>query len=122
MKDFTFNCVSPEDWDAYVTTLPEGTWVDEIGWMPFGLLEAPAGTEMDDPQFENAQAVWNVNSRIDDELYPASRIANVSLGNENVIWIDPVTITNPQREWAGGMDYWTAEPEPATTTPKRKSK
>jgi hypothetical protein len=131
MMDLMYRATDKSAWDAYAASMgltadgmPTGCYIDEIG----PIVTTPAvisedGTILTPAVMDNRH---HVNVRVthlptvtdEDSNVTVLSMADLAAGNANVEWVDPATVDNPRRIWAGGMRYWVhevpdvADPEP----------
>jgi len=73
---------------------------------------------MDDRHHVNVRIVHLPQSVDEEGTVTVTTMADLATGNADVEWVDPATVDNPRRIWAGGMRYWVhevpdvADPEP----------
>ncbi|WP_396190323.1 hypothetical protein, partial [Flavobacterium sp.] len=111
-------------WDAYAASKgltaegqPTGCYIDEIG--PIVTTPAVIGEDgeivtpavMDDRHHVNVRIVHLPYTVAPDETVVTRTMADLAAGNTQVEWIDPATVDNPRRIFAGGMSYWMPEVE-----------
>lgn len=115
MNDLMFKADTKEDWDAFVATFPQTEiFIDEIGpivitpavYNPDGTILTPA--VIDNAYHANVRVIYPYITEADEEggIVEVDVCAMLALGGTGVDWIDPSTVTSPDRIWAGGMNYW----------------
>ncbi len=98
MYDLMFRATTKAAWNAW--TLSVGL-IDEIGpVVTTPAVLGPNGTVITLAVLDERHHV-NVRIAEQDPVVLAA-------GGVGVEWIDPTTVNNPRRIWAGGMNYWTA--------------
>lgn len=128
--DLMYRADTKAAWDAYASemdltvtdgenTYPLGCYIDEIGSIVVtpavigenGEIVTPA--VMDDRHHVNVrltQIAGPLPDPLPEDYVPQGHDpAVLAEGGEGVEWVDPATVDNPRRIWAGGMRYWTAE-------------
>jgi hypothetical protein len=122
MMDMMYRATDKATWDAYAASkgltadgMPTGCYIDEIGPIVTtpavisedGTILTPA--VMDDRHHVNVRVI-NLPTITDEEgNVSVLSMADLAAGAANVEWVDPATVDNPRRIWAGGMRYWTPE-------------
>jgi len=126
MMDLMYRATDKATWDAYATamnltatggenTYPLGCYIDEIGPVVTtpavisedGTILTPA--VMDDRHHVNVRIVHLPQSVDEEGTVTVTTMADLAAGNADVEWVDPATVDNPRRIWAGGMRYWVPE-------------
>jgi hypothetical protein len=107
-SDLMYRATDEATWDAWAAIVsltyddrPNGCYIDEIG--PVVVTPAvigPDGTIITPAVMDNR---YHVNVRLVSGHDPAVLVQ----GGPGVEWIDPATVNNPRRIWAGGMNYYT---------------
>jgi hypothetical protein len=129
-NDLMYRADTKAAWDAYASDTgltdddgrPLGCYIDEIGSIvvtpavigPDGEIVTPA--VMDDRHHVNVR-VTQVSGPLPDPVpegyvQQGHDLAVLAQGGEGVEWVDPASVDNPRRIWAGGMSYWTLESKP----------
>lgn len=120
MMDLMYRATDKAAWDAYAASMgltadgyPSGCYIDEIG----SIVQTPAvigqdGTiltpaVMDDRYHVNVRIVHLPQSVDEEGTVTVTTMADLAAGNTDVEWVDPSTVDNPRRIFAGGMSYWT---------------
>jgi hypothetical protein len=121
--DLMYRATDKAGWDAYAAIVsltsdgqPLGCYIDEIGGIvvtpavigPDGEIVTPA--VMDDRHHVNVR-VTQVSGPLPDPVpegyvQQGHDLAVLAQGGEGVEWVDPATVDNPRRIWAGGMSYY----------------
>lgn len=102
MYDLMFKATDKAAWDAFAGTFPEtGILVDEIGQILITPPVLDANGNIITPVV--IDEAYHVNVRIISDEVDCSILAN---GAPGVNWINPTTVTSPERIWAGGMNYY----------------
>lgn len=128
MSDLMFRATTKAAWDAYAAEVgltddegrPLGCLIDEIG--PIVTTPAVMGEDGEIITPAVMDDRWHVNARLteiaqhSDDLSGNAIVmghdpAILAAGGPGVEWVDPATVDNPRRIWAGGMSYWTPESE-----------
>ena len=126
MMDLMYRATDKATWDAYASamnltatdgenTYPLGCYIDEIGHVVTtpavisedGTILTPA--VMDDRHHVNVRVIHLPTVTDDDGNVSVISMADLAAGNADVEWVDPATVDNPRRIWAGGMRYWVPE-------------
>lgn len=118
--DLMYRATTKAAWDAYSGSMgltadgmPSGCYIDEIGPIvqtpavigPDGEIITPA--VMDDRHHVNVRIVHLPQSVNEEGTVTVTTMADLAQGNADVEWIDPSTVDQPRRIFAGGMSYWT---------------
>lgn len=122
MMDLMYRATDKAAWDAYAASkgltaegYPTGCYIDEIG--PIVQTPAVIGPDgeivtppvMDDRHHVNVRIVHLPQSVDEEGAVTIITMADLAQGNTDVEWVDPATVDNPRRIFAGGMSYWTPE-------------
>jgi hypothetical protein len=125
MMDMMYRATDKATWDAYAASkgltadgMPSGCYIDEIGPIVVtpavisggGTILTPA--VMDDRHHVNVRVTHLPTVTDEDGNVSVISMADLAAGNAGVEWVDPATVDNPRRIWAGGMRYWTPAVEP----------
>lgn len=129
MMDLMYRANTKAAWDAYASDTgltddegrPLGCYIDEIGPVVTtpavisedGTILTPA--VMDDRHHVNVR-VTQIAGPLpdplpDDYVQQGHDPAVLAQGGTGVEWVDPATVDNPRRIWAGGMRYWVPNNE-----------
>ena len=130
MVDLMFKAADRAAWGAFTAEVgltddgnPNGCLIDEIG--PIVVTPAvinPDGSILTPAVLDNSH---HVNVRLtqiagplpdplpDDYVQQGHDPAVLAAGCTHVSWVDPATVDNPRRIWAGGMNYWMPEETPS---------
>lgn len=113
MQDLMFKATDKSAWDSFAESFPVDAQllVDEIG----PIVTTPsvyAGETLITPAVMDL--AHHVNVRVlrpfvmskDEIPVEIDFCAVLAIGGPGVTWIDPATVNNPRRVWAGGMSYW----------------
>jgi hypothetical protein len=122
-NDLMYRAADKASWDAWAAIVsitydgyPNGCYIDEIGPVvvtpavvgPDGEIITPA--VMDNRYHVNVRLTQIAGPRPDplpeDYVPQGHDPAVLAQGGPGVEWIDPVTVNNPRRIWAGGMNYY----------------
>jgi hypothetical protein len=122
-NDLMYRATDEATWDAWAAIVSltyedrsNGCYIDEIGPVvvtpavvgPDGDITTPA--VMDDRYHVNVRLTQIAGPRPDplpeDYVPQGHDPAVLTQGGPGVEWIDPVTVNNPRRIWAGGMNYY----------------
>ena len=130
MMDLMYRATDKATWDAYAAskgltatdgenTYSLGCYIDEIGPVVTtpavisgdGTILTPA--VMDDRHHVNVR-VTQIAGPLpdplpDDYVQQGHDLAVLAQGGAGVEWVDPATVDNPRRIWAGGMRYWVPD-------------
>ena len=121
-NDLMYRATDKAAWDAYAAQVgltadgyPTGCYIDEIGPIVVtpavisedGTILTPA--VMDDRHHVNVRIVHLPQTTDEEGTVTVKTMADLAAGNSDVEWIDPSTVDNPRRIFAGGMSYWTPE-------------
>ena len=124
MMDLMYRATDKATWDAYAASkgltadgMPSGCYIDEIGPIvqipavigPDGEIVTPA--VMDDRHHVNVRVIHLPTVTDEDGNVSVLSMADLAAGNADVEWVDPATVDNPRRIWAGGMRYWVPNNE-----------
>jgi len=127
MLDLMYRADTKAAWDAYAAEMnltdgegrPNGCYIDEIGPVVVtpavisedGTIIMPA--VMDNRYHVNVrliQIAGPLSDFVPEDYVPQGHDpAVLAQGGPGVEWVDPATVDNPRRIWAGGMSYWTPE-------------
>jgi len=125
MIDLMFRATDKASWDAFAEASgltdegnPIGCYIDEIG--PVVITPAVVGPDrtiltpavMDDRHHVNLRLSQPFSTYEDadgDIVEVGHNPAILAEGGDGVDWVDPATVNNPRRIWAGGMSYWIPE-------------
>lgn len=122
-NDLMYRATNKAAWDAFVQSagLTDGCYIDEIGPIVVtpavisqdGTILIPA--VMDDRHHVNVRLIQIAGPAPDplpeDYVQQGHDPAVLAQGGEGVEWVDPATVDNPRRIWAGGMRYWVPNNE-----------
>jgi hypothetical protein len=121
-NDLMYRATDKATWDAYAASKgltsdgqPTGCYIDEIGPIVTtpavisedGTILTPA--VMDDRHHVNVRVINLPTITDEDGNVTVLSMADLAAGNADVEWVDPATVDNPRRIWAGGMRYWVPE-------------
>lgn len=125
MQDLMFKATDKAAWDAFalasgltiangdITFVAPGFVISEIGAIAItpsvfdteGNLVTPA--VMDEHHHVNVRVLTPVVMSNDDPPVEVNVCATLAAGGPGVEWVDPATVSSPERIWAGGMNYFT---------------
>jgi hypothetical protein len=116
--DLMFRATTKSAWDAYAAEMGltyDTAYIDEIGPIVVtpavisqdGTILTPA--VMDDRHHVNVRVTHLPTVTDEDGNVTALSMADLAAGNADVEWVDPATVDNPRRIWAGGMRYLASE-------------
>jgi hypothetical protein len=127
--DLMYRATDKAAWDAYAAIVsltsdgqPLGCYIDCIGQ----IVTTPAVIDPETGDVVSPAVVdehFHVNVRLtqiagpmpdpvpEDYVQQGHDPAVLAQGGEGVEWVDPASVDNPRRIWAGGMSYYT----PVTT-------
>jgi hypothetical protein len=128
MMDLMYRATDKATWDAYAAskgltatdgenTYPLGCYIDEIGPIVTtpavisedGTILTPA--VMDNRHHVNVRVIHLPTITDEDGNVSIISMADLAAGTADVEWVDPATVDNPRRIWAGGMRYWVPNNE-----------
>jgi hypothetical protein len=129
--DLMYRATDKAAWDAYAASvnltvdgMPSGCYIDTIG----PIVTTPAVIDPETGDVVTHAVVdehFHVNVRLTQIAGPAPDPlppdyvqqghdpAVLAQGGPGVEWLDPATVLNPARIWAGGMSYWVPVVEEA---------
>lgn len=114
MQDLMFKATDKAAWDAFALVSGLTVTDEDVTFVAPGILISEIGAIATTPPVFDAEGNMVTPSVMDEHHHVNVRVLSdavdceeLSLGGTGVEWIDPATVSSPNRIWAGGMNYFT---------------